>query len=249
MATSFGALCTDFYVNQKLSLKMDLPSERESVLHFFDRVRKTVPAMKRFRRYEEELALESSRREAEYSWLALRRNSVRSGHVNPASMEAAHKLHRLILQTSPYHLTLSPLDVDYLELLYGFDLEASGNHDELVYEALYANTSLGHLLDMPGGKVLDVQPVLGLSLNDNGTIQAYFEAKTRPRSRRGSSKAYRGEPISLMLSLRRYGPIDHVDDLPSMYDDLAQRADQLATDKFIPYFLAPIARLITSSSS
>ncbi len=24
MATSFGALCTDFYINQKLALKMDL---------------------------------------------------------------------------------------------------------------------------------------------------------------------------------------------------------------------------------
>ena len=249
MATSFGALCTDFYVNQKLSLKMDLPSERESVLHYFDRVRKTVPAMKRFRRYADELALESSRREAEYSWLALRRNSIRSGHVNPDTMEHAHKLHRLVLQTSPYHLTLSPLDVDYLELMYGFDLECSGNHDELVYEALFADTPLGKLLDVPNAKVLDVQPVLGLSLDDAGTTQAYFEAKTRPRSRRGSSKAYRGEPISLMLSLRRYGPIDHVDDLAPLYDEMVQKADALATERFIPDLLTPIARLITSSSS
>jgi hypothetical protein len=57
MATSFGALCTDFYVNQKLALKMDLPGERETVLHFFDRVKKSIPAMNRFRRYDGELAL------------------------------------------------------------------------------------------------------------------------------------------------------------------------------------------------
>lgn len=249
MATSFGALCTDFYVNQKLALKMDLPGERESVLHFFDRVRKTVPAMKRFRRYSDELALESSRREASYSWLALRRNSIRSGHVNPDTMEQAHKLHKLILQTSPYHLDLSPLDVDYFELLYGFDLESSGNHDELVHEALLEGSPLAKLLDMNGAKVLDVQPVLGVSLNESGSLQAYFEAKTRPRSRRGSAKAYRGEPISLTLSLRQYGPIDHVDDLVPQYDQLAQRAEALATEKFIPDFLTPVARLITSSSS
>jgi len=235
MATSYGALCTDFYVNQKLSLKMDLPSERESVLHFFDRIRKTVPSMKRFRRYTDEIALESSRREAEYAWLALRRNSIRSGHVNPDTMDHAHRLHRLVLQTSPYHLTLSPLDVDYL--------------DELVYEALFADSPLGKLLAVRGAKVLDVQPVLGLSLEEGGTTQAYFEAKTRPRSRRGSSKAYRGEPISLMLSLRRYGPIDHVDDLPPLYDRLVEKADALATERFIPDLLTPIARLITSSSS
>ena len=37
MATSFGALCTDFYINQKVGLKMDLPADRETILHLFDR--------------------------------------------------------------------------------------------------------------------------------------------------------------------------------------------------------------------
>ena len=53
MATSYGALCTDFYVNQKLALKMDLPSDRETILHLFDRVKKTVPNMNRFHRYHQ----------------------------------------------------------------------------------------------------------------------------------------------------------------------------------------------------
>ena len=59
MVNSIGALCTDFYVNQKLGLKMDLPTARETVLDMFDRVRKSVPSMDRFRRYEGELSLES----------------------------------------------------------------------------------------------------------------------------------------------------------------------------------------------
>ena len=52
MATSYGALCTDFYINQKLALKMDLPSDRETILHFFDLVRREMPSMHRFRRYD-----------------------------------------------------------------------------------------------------------------------------------------------------------------------------------------------------
>ena len=44
----------DFYVNQKLSLKMDLPSGRESVLDMFDRIRKEHPGMERFRRYDDQ---------------------------------------------------------------------------------------------------------------------------------------------------------------------------------------------------
>ena len=59
MTTSYGALCTDFYINQKLALKMDLPTERETLLHFFDQVRETHPGMTRFRRYDGELSLES----------------------------------------------------------------------------------------------------------------------------------------------------------------------------------------------
>ena len=39
MTTSYGALCSDFYINQKFALKMDLPTARETVLDLFDRIR------------------------------------------------------------------------------------------------------------------------------------------------------------------------------------------------------------------
>jgi hypothetical protein len=256
MATSFGALCTDFYVNQKLSLKMDLPGDRETILHFFDRIRKSIPAMNRFRRYDGELALESSRRDTQYKWLALRRNSIRSGHVNPEAMDDALLFHQLVLEQAPYHLSISPLDVDYLELLYGFDLECKSNHDDVVFNALFEDSPLAALLEPPGegdqregqGKVLDVQPVFGLQLSDSGDLQAYFEVKTRPKSRRGSSRAYRGEPISLFLTLRKYGPIEKLEDLGDQSRELFEQCDQLAADRLVPHLLQPIARQITSSA-
>ncbi|MFA9477282.1 hypothetical protein ACERK3_03125 [Phycisphaerales bacterium AB-hyl4] len=249
MATSFGALCTDFYVNQKLALKMDLPAERETVLHFFDRVRKSSPSMNRFRRYDGEFALESSRRDPQYRWMALRRTSLRTGHVNPDSMEQAYRFHREILELAPHFLTISPLDVDYLELLYGFDLECDGNHDQVIYEALYENTPMAEALKAPGVKMLDVQPIFGLSLSDRGDIQAYFEVKTRPKSRRGSSKPYRGEPISLFVTVRKYGPIDDLVDLQTAFDKLSEHVETLATERLVPHLLTPIARHITSGSA
>ena len=251
MATSFGALCNDFYVNQKLALKMDLPTERETVLHFMDRVRKAIPSMNRFRRYEDELALESSRREPEYRWIALRRNSIRAGHVNPDTMELADQYHRMILELSPHFLTISPIDVDFLELMFGFDLECKDNHDRIVYEALCEGSPLANLLhipDMPDARVLDVQPVLGVALSDTGDLQAYFEVKTRQKTRRGSSKAYRDEPISLFLTIRRYGPVGRVEELPEVYNDMTQRCITLATEKLVPDLLTPIAREIISSA-
>ncbi len=256
MPTSYGALCTDFYVNQKLALKLDLPGERETILHLFDRIRRSEPAMERFRRFDDELALESSRREAEYKWLALRRTSIRTGHVNPQSMEQAYRFHRLVLEVCPFHLTISPLDVDYLELLFGFDLECAGNHDEVVYDALMGQSPLGKLLRLPqafrgveGAKIIDVQPVFGMQLSPGGELQAFFEVKTRQRGRRGNARRYRNEPISIFLTIRRYGPISDIKDLGQDFNQLKDCAELLATERLVPDLLTPIARHITSGSA
>ena len=249
MSTSFGALCNDFYVNQKFSLKMDLPSDRETVLHFFDRVRKSEPSMERFLRYDGELALESSRREANYSWLALRRTSVRTGYVNPQSMEQAYKLHKMILEVAPYHLSVSPLDVDYLELLFGFDLECESNHDEVVYDALIANSPMAELLKVPDSRIMEVQPMFGIALSNSGDLQAHFEVKTRARSRRGQTRRSKDEPISIFVILRKYGPIKSLEALPEIFDTLAEHAERLAAENVIPNLVTPIARQITSSSA
>ncbi len=246
MATSFGALCTDFYINLKLALKMDLPGDRETILHFFDRIRKSIPRMRRFRRYEGELALESTRRDAEYSWLAMRRTCIRSGFVNPPAMNDAYHLHQLVLELSPYHLTISPLDIDYVELLFGFDLECKDNHDEIVYQSLIADTPMARLLKVDGARVLDVQPVFGMTLSDSGDLQAYFEIKTRHKSRKGSSRAYRQEPISLFVTVRKYGPVDKVEDLLAIFNTLSYNCETLATEKLVPDLLTPIARYITT---
>lgn len=250
MATSFGALCTDFYINHKLSLKMDLPSDRETVLHLFDQIRKAHPSMSRFRRYDGELALESSRRGGDYRWIALRRTSLRTGNVNPTDMESAYDIHRFALEAAPYHLTISPLDVDFIELLFGFDLECQGNHDEVVYDALIAGSPMADLFRVDGANILEVQPMFALALNEEGDLQASFEIKTQTKTRRGRmSRRHQQEPISLFLTLRKYGPIQRIEELLEIFDLLAQHAENLATERLVPHLLTPISRQITSSNT
>lgn len=248
MATSFGALCTDFYVNQKIAVKMDLPGDRETLLHLFDRIRADQPSMSRFKRYTDELALESNRREGSYRWIALRQNSIRTGHVNPESLEEAYELHRLILKITPYHLSMSPLDIDYQEVLFGFDLEAKANQAEIVYEALFANSPLASLLDHPDAKPIDVQPVLGVCLSRKCDLQAYFEVKTTTTQGQVRSGRYRSEPISVLLTIRRHGAINHIDDLLKNFDTMRQHAERLAEERLVPDLLTPISRAITSST-
>lgn len=252
MATSFGALSSDFYVNQKLALKMDLPTARETVLDMFDRVRKGRPGMDRFRRFEGELALESAPKDGVYDWLALRRTSIRSGSVNPESLQSAYHLHRLILEIAPYFLSISPLDIDYLELLFGFDLEAKGNHDEIVFDALLADTPLGEMLDPDAHTPLEVEPFLTFALDGDRRLQANVEVKTRSndrdRDRDREEDKFDDEPISVFLSVRQVGPIDDVEELLRVFETLSNHAEGLATEKVIPNLLNPIHKAISSHS-
>lgn len=264
MTTSYRALCTDFYINQRLNLKMDLPMRRDTVLSFFDRIRRGHPWMDKFRRYRNELALESGPREAGQEWLGVRKTSVRSGSVNPDSPEDACKLHAAVLENAPFFLDISPLDVDYLELLFGFDLLAAGNHDAIVYEALIAGSSLAPLLE-GSGAVLDCQPILGLTIPDGtrdgtgGDIHAHFEVKTRATSRqsRGGGGAagpisagggdFREEPISIYLTVRKHGPVTDVAELPRVLMTLHRHGLSLMENRVVPHLLAPIRTAITTA--
>lgn len=248
MSTSFGALCTDFYVNQKIAVKMDLPGDRETILHLFDRVRVDQPSMKKFRRFTDELSLESARRNGAYRWLAMRRNTIRSGQVNPDSMEEAYDLHRMILKVVPYHMSISPLDLDYQELMFGFDLECRGNQNEIVFDALFADSPLSKLLNYGAAKALDVQPVFGMALNDRCDLQAFFEVKTLTSQGQVRTGRYRPEPISIFLTLRKSGPIDKVEDLVENFELMRGHGEKLAQTRLVPDLLTPISRAITSSA-
>ena len=100
--TSYGAFCTDYYVNLKLGLKLELPKSRDTVLSLFERVRRQYPGMTEFRKYKEELALEAPASASPHRWVAVRSSSVRAGVVNPEGVGEAYRLHRTILEICPY---------------------------------------------------------------------------------------------------------------------------------------------------
>jgi hypothetical protein len=243
MSDSYRALASDFYVNQKLSLKLDLPRERQVILDLFDRVRRQFPSMNQFRRYRDELALEAEASAAQHRWIAIRTNNIRSGAVNPSDLEEAYTVHRHVLDIAPFFLSISPLDVDYVELLYGFDLLTDRNHDEIVYEALIASSPLANLLDIPGSQVVDCQPLYGVVLRESQDIEVNFEVKTRAASREGR----RDEPISIYLTMRKYGPINEIKQLPEILATLIKHGEDLVDTRVVPNLVVPIRDAIGSS--
>ncbi len=276
MLTDYSPFAADYYINQRINLKMDIPMRRDTVLSLFDRIRRDQPSMDRFRRYSDELALESRPSTSALSgpqaqqWVAVRRTSVRSGSVNPQTTEVGYKLHRLVLESAPFFLDISPLDVDHLEALYGFDLLASGNHDAIIFNALFAGSPMAEVAAQiaPASRhpiVLECQPLLGMALTDECDVQAHFEVKTRSGLRGaragggygsgsgsagGSASAggadFGEQPISVYLVVRRYGSFNDMHALSGVFDQLTQHAERLVESVVIPKLLAPIREAIAS---
>ena len=72
MSNAYGTLCDDFGVSAYILGKVDMPNGRETVLHFFDSVRKAVPSMSDFEKREGgEFALEEDREAGSYRWSTL----------------------------------------------------------------------------------------------------------------------------------------------------------------------------------
>ncbi|MFZ9881643.1 MAG: hypothetical protein ACO3QC_09610 [Phycisphaerales bacterium] len=242
--SSYSALCSDFYVNQKLGLKLDLPERRETVLDLFDRIRRAFPRLSTFQRYEGEVALESDSSERDWQWVSLRQTSIRSGHVNPASLADAYAFHRAILEVAPFFLSISPLDIDTLEVAFGFDFETEHDKEAIVFDALLANSPLAQLVDLGFESVIDAQPSLGVSLGQRGDLQAFFEVRTKPKVQLAGDRG--GDPISVFLTVRKLGPLSSLDDLKTAFGAIVGHAEMLAEQRVIPALVVPIHEAIES---
>lgn len=245
VSTSLGALCTDFYVNHRLGLTLDLPSHRESVLDLFGRLRKEMPELDRFRRYNGELALESPEIGGRYAWVALQQTSVRSGWVNPDDLVAAYALHRMLLENAPYFLSITPLDVECIELVFGFDLDVSGNRNEIVFDALIAGSPFAEVVQQDREHLSDVQPFLVMSLDEDERTQASVEVKTRGGSQEVPGGTAR-DPLSVYLTVRQNGPFRDLKELPDVLAMLAGHAERMVEDRIIPSILMPLHARIMS---
>src|ERR1700722_14059502 len=123
----YTSLSDDFGVYVYLNTKMDLPSGRETVLHFFDGLRKTYPQMTDFDHRESgEFVLEEDREQGSYRWVTLESRRLCTGYVNPPELEMADAQHEHILEVAPIHLDFNPLDCEALDVLFAFDFMFSG---------------------------------------------------------------------------------------------------------------------------
>ncbi|HJS07428.1 MAG TPA: hypothetical protein VJ809_07195 [Pirellulales bacterium] len=241
----YSQFSDDFYVNMNLSTEMELPSGRDTVLHFFERLQKKYPTMRKFYcREKRDFVLEEDKERGNYRWASVESRRVCSGQVNPPSLESALEQHRLVLELAPFMLSVSPLDCEALDILFAFDFTYRGNHNHLVAEALGLNPAMERMLDVPGSTVMNYEPSITLALDEECKSQVRLSIETRTNAFHVRTGDYPEEQISVYLTARQYGSLPHDTTYVQAMEQLARTCQDLVETYVIDQILQPLARTI-----
>jgi len=246
MPNSYRSLCDDFYLDMYINTQLELPTQRDTILAFFERIQKQFPTMRRlYRREKNEYCLEEDRDLGQYRWISLEVDRVGSGVVNPPDFEEAYSQDRLVIELVPYMLGVSHLDINSLDVTFAMDFDYAGSHDEVIAEALFGSTAFGCLLELPSARPIGFSPTVVVALSDDECTQARIsvESKTsvyEPSERgRGSDDA-----ISLSLTIRQYPRADEKFEALKSFEYQCRLAQELMAVKIVPNFVQPLTETI-----
>lgn len=241
----YSSLCDDFYVNMNLSTEMELSSNRETILHYFERLQKKYPSMRNFYcRDKGDFVLEEDKDQGQYRWATIESRRVCSGQVNPEDVSDALEQHRLVLELAPYMLSVSPLDCEALDLLFGFDFTYRGNHNQLVAEALGVGPSLERLAEVPSASVINYEPSITLALDEECRTQCRLSIETRTNAYQIRTGDFPEEQLSVYVTARQYGSLAADMTYVAALEQLAGVCHEIVDNYVIEQVLRPLARAI-----
>ncbi len=245
--SDFNSAADEFFVNLYLQTTLALPTERESVLHFFEALQKEFNEMTTFYQRETgEFVLEGNREDESYRWLELHHRRLSAGYFNPPSLAEAYRLHTWLLDRSVYFLGLSGMDVEFLDVMFGFNLDFTGNRDAIVGQALLGGSSLGVLLNDSSAKILECQPAMVVALDEQCYLQARLSLETHSSDQQVRTGQYEDEPISVLFTVRRHPQPGAIIRLKDSFARQCGLAEDLVSRIIIPQVIQPIASAIAT---
>jgi len=243
---SYNLLCDDFYLDMSINTELDLPVQRDTILTFFERIQKQFPSMGCFyRRENNEYCLEEDRNSGQYRWVSLEIDRIGSGVVNPSSLEEAYNQDRLVLELIPYMLGVNHLDIDSLDVTFAMDFDYAGSHDEVIAEALLAQSTFNCLLDLPSARVIDFSPSMVVALSEDCRTQARINVESKTSAaEEGKQRQTSDEAISLSFTIRQYPRTNEKFDALKSFENQCRLAEEIMTEKIVPNFVLPLTSVI-----
>ena len=152
--------------------------------------------------------------------------------------------HRLVLDLAPALLTVSPLDCEALDLLFGFDFAYRGNHNALLSEALGVSPSLESLVEVPGARVINFEPSLTLAMAEDCRTQVRVSTETRTNAFHVRTGDFVEDQLSVYVTARQYGSLDASMGYVEAIDRLFSLAMDVIEGCVVDQILRPLARTI-----
>ncbi len=238
-------LSDDYYVNMHLSTEMELTSERETLLHFFEQMRKVFPYMRNFyNRDRQELVLEEERDQPSYRWVSLESRRVCSGSINPPAVDVALDQHRKVLELVPYLLSINGLDCESITLLHGFDYTYRGNHNQLLAETLGVMPAFDAITYHPDLILTGYEPALQFTFDRSCRVHCRISFETRTAAQHVRSGEYPDEQLSVYVAMRRFGSLGPSEKLVDVLDHLASLASKVIDQYVVEPILRPLHETI-----
>ena len=242
----YNAYGDNYYINVNLSTELELPSGRDTLLHFFEQVKKQYPTMKNFyNREKNEAILEEDKDQGNYRWVSVEQKRVSTGYVNPPTLETVMEQQSFVLDLIPYTLSVSPLDCEALNLMFGFDFNYRGNHNQLIAETLGIVPALERMIEVPGARLIAHDPSITLALDDNCRTQCRVNIEPRTTAYHIRTGEYPEDHLSVFLTIRRYGSLDGQQTYVSVLGELYQIATQLLDNYVVENVLLPLQQAIS----
>jgi len=244
----FSSAADDFFVNVNLQTNLALPTNRETLLQFYEAIQREFPSMTLlYQRDTGESVLEANREQGHYLWMELHNNRLTAGNFNPQAEGDVYRLHHWLLEHSVYFLGIGGLDVELLDIMFGFNLDYNGNRDEIVAQSLMGDSAMGALAAETTTGCIECQPSMVIALDEDCYLQARVSLETRSSDYQVRTGRYDNEPISIYLTIRRLPTPGKIMNMNESLIEQCTICEDICRRIVIPQIVRPIATAIASS--
>ena len=246
MSISYSSFCDEFYVDMYINTRFDLPSDRDILLAFFERVKKQYPTMTILNREATEYCLDETTGGEQNRWASVDTDRLGAGSVNPVNFQQAFELPKFVIGLIPYMLGVRSLDIESVDLTFAMDFDYAGNHNDIIAEALFSGSAFSRIFDVPGAGPLNLSPSIILALNSDCSTRARLSIESRTEESEIRSGKFDAEkPISLYSTIRQYPQAGQEFELEKAFDRICALAVEYMDEKVVPNIVMPLTNAIS----
>ncbi len=243
----FNDAVDDFHVNLNLNTELEIACDNEAIFHYFEMFGRVYPDMKKFEAQDGAewiRVFEEDRDKPCYRWLTVEKARISSGFTNPPKLDMAYELHQKVLDIAPTALSVSPLNVKAVDLMFGFDMTYEGNHDEIVARAL-APPCFDRFVEDPASRIVNFEPNITFAVDEACNIQCRLAIETRTSVPQLVSGRFDDNQITVFFTVRQYWSPQNRD-FRGAFERLAEIGEKYVDRNVIPQVIKPLAEAIAS---